>query len=143
MAGMKKLVSFIQKHYDILAYLFFGGLTTVVNYVIYLPCLNWLQLTASVSNVIAWVFAVAFAFLTNKPFVFKSRDWSAKVVVPELVKFVGCRIGSGVMETLILLLFVDILGGNGVIWKLVTSVLVIIFNYFGSKLLVFKNRASK
>ena len=110
MAGMKKLVSFIQKHYDILAYLFFGGLTTVVNYVIYLPCLNWLQLTASVSNVIAWVFAVAFAFLTNKPFVFKSRDWSAKVVVPELVKFVGCRIGSGVMETLILLLFVDILG---------------------------------
>ena len=143
MAGMKKLVSFIQKHYDILAYLFFGGLTTVVNYVIYLPCLNWLQLTASVSNVIAWVFAVAFAFLTNKPFVFKSRDWSAKVVVPELVKFVGCRIGSGVMETLILLLFVDILGGNGVIWKLVTSVLVIIFNYFGSKLLVFKNLASK
>lgn len=143
MAGMKKLISFIKKHYDILAYLFFGGLTTVVNYVIYLPCLNWLQLSASVSNVIAWVFAVAFAFLTNKPFVFKSRDWSARVVWPELVKFVGCRVSSGALETLILLVSVDILGGNGNLWKLITSVLVIIINYFGSKLLVFKNRASK
>ena len=139
MAGMRKLVSFIQKHYDILAYLFFGGLTTVVNYVIYLPCLNWLQLTASVSNVIAWVFAVAFAFLTNKPFVFKSYDWSRQTLIPELTKFVGCRIASGVGETLILLVTVDLLGWSGAVWKLITSVLVVVANYIGSKFLVFKN----
>ena len=132
--------SFIRKHYDVLAYLFFGGLTTVVNYIVYLPCYNLLDISASFSNVIAWVAAVAFAFLTNKPFVFKSHDWSAKTVWPELTKFLGCRIGSGVLETLIILVTVDILTWNGNIMKLITSVLVVILNYFGSKFLVFKKK---
>ena len=87
---------------------------------------------------IAWVAAVAFAFLTNKPFVFKSHDWSAKTVIPELTKFVSCRIASGAMETLILLLTVDLLGWIGNIWKLITQVLVVVLNYITSKLVVFK-----
>ena len=135
---LKKLKSLIETHNDILTYLVFGVLTTVVNYLVYLPCYNLLQLSASVSNAIAWVAAVAFAYLTNKPFVFKSHDWSAKTVLPELARFLGCRIGSGVAETVILLLTVDILGWDGNIWKLVTSVLVVILNYVGSKLFVFK-----
>lgn len=135
---LKKLKSLIETHNDILTYLVFGVLTTVVNYLVYLPCYNLLQLSASVSNAIAWVAAVAFAYLTNKPFVFKSHDWSAKTVLPELARFLGCRIGSGVAETVILLLTVDILGWDGNIWKLVTSVLVVLLNYVGSKLFVFK-----
>ena len=129
---------FIRKHYDILAYLFFGGLTTVVNYLVYLPCFNLLHLSGAVSNAIAWVAAVAFAFLTNKPFVFKSHDWSLKVVLPELGKFLGCRIGSGVLETAIIFAFVDMLHWDGNLMKLATSVLVVVLNYFGSKFLVFK-----
>jgi len=86
------------------------------------------------------VAAVAFAFLTNKPFVFKSHDWSAKVVLPELTKFVGCRVGSGVLETLILFVTVDCLCWNGNWIKLATSILVIVLNYFGSKLLVFQKK---
>jgi len=135
---IQKIRTLIEKYWDILSYLFFGVLTTVVNYVIYLPCYNLLGLSAVVSNAIAWVVAVAFAYLTNKPFVFKSHDWSAKTVVPELTKFVGCRVGSGLAESLILLLSVDIMGWNGNLWKLLTSVLVVILNYIGSKLLVFK-----
>lgn len=104
---MKKLVSWIKDHWEALSYLIFGGLTTVVNYLVYLPCYNLLGLSAGVSNVIAWVVAVAFAFLTNKPFVFRSHDWSARVVWPELTKFVGCRLGSGALETVILLITVD------------------------------------
>ena len=134
---MKKIRELIVRYYDILAYLFFGGLTTVVNYLVYLPCYNWWNISASVSNIIAWVFAVAFAFLTNKPFVFKSHDWSAKTVWPELTKFVGCRVGSGVLETAILWLTVDTLTWNGNWMKLITSVIVIVLNYFGSKFLVF------
>lgn len=134
---MKKITELIRKHWDILSYLFFGGLTTLVNYLVYLPFYNWFGISATVSNAIAWVFAVAFAFLTNKPFVFKSHDWSIKVVLPELTKFLGCRIGSGVLETAILFLTVDMLGWNGNVLKLITSILVVILNYFGSKLLVF------
>lgn len=134
---MKKL---IEKYWDILTYLFFGVLTTVVNYLVYLPCYNLLHWSAGVSNVLAWIVAVSFAFLTNKPWVFKSHDWSWKVTFPELTKFVGCRIGSGLLETGIIVLFVDILQFNGNVVKLITAVLVIVLNYIGSKLLVFKKK---
>ena len=137
---MQKIRILIRKHYDVLAYLFFGVLTTVVNYVIYLPCYNLLQLSAAVSNAIAWVAAVAFAYVTNKPFVFRSHDWSAKTVVPELTKFVGSRVASGALETAIIFVTVDLMLWNGNVMKLVTSVLVVIFNYVASKLLVFNKR---
>ena len=135
---LQKIRALVVKYWDILSYLVFGVLTTVVNYAVYLPIYNLLGLSAAVSNVIAWVAAVAFAFLTNKPFVFKSHDWSAKTVIPELTKFVSCRVASGAMQTLILLLTVDILGWNGNIWKLITQVLVVVLNYITSKLVVFK-----
>ena len=137
---IEKLRSLIEKYWDVLSYLFFGVLTTVVNYMIYLPVYNFCGISAAVSNMIAWVGAVIFAFLTNKPFVFRSHDWSAKTVVPELTKFVSCRIASGVLETVILFLAVDCMNWNGNIWKLVTQVLVIIINYVGSKLLVFRKK---
>ena len=135
---LNKLRELYAKYADVVSYLFFGILTTLVNYLVYLPIYNWLRMSATVSNCIAWVIAVAFAFLTNKPFVFKSHDWSIKTVIPELTKFVGCRIGSGVAETLIILVTVDILNFNGNLMKAITSVLVVVINYFGSKFLVFR-----
>lgn len=135
---MKTIRALIEKYYDILVYLVFGVLTTAVNYIVYLPCYNLLGFSATISNMIAWVVAVAFAYLTNKPFVFRSHDWSAKTVVPELTKFVGSRIFSGALETGIIFVTVDCLLWNGNIMKLITSVLVVILNYVASKLLVFR-----
>ena len=135
---LHRIRNLMKQYREILAYLIFGVLTTVVNYAVYLPCYNLLGFSAAVSNAVAWVVAVMLAFLTNKPFVFKSTDWSVSAVIPELTKFVGCRIGSGAAETAILFVTVDLLGWNGNIWKLATSVLVVILNYIGSKLLVFK-----
>ena len=135
-----KIKELVEKYWDIVSYLFFGVCTTIVNYLIYIPCYNLWGLSASVSNMVAWVVAVAFAYLTNKPFVFKSNDWSAATVVPELTKFIGCRIGSGAAETLILFLAADLLGWNGNIWKLLTQVMVVVLNYIGSKLLVFRKK---
>ena len=134
---MKEL---FKKYYDIIVYLVFGVLTTVVNYIIYLPCYNLLGLSAAVSNMIAWVFAVAFAYVTNKPFVFRSHDWSWKVVFPELTKFVACRIGSGVLETLIIFVTVDLLHFDGNTMKLLTQIMVVVLNYVASKLLVFRKK---
>lgn len=137
---IEKIKKLIKQYWDILPYLIFGVLTTVVNYLVYLPAYNILGLSAAVSNAIAWVVAVAFAYLTNKPFVFKSFDWSKETVIPELTKFVSCRVASGVMETGIIFVAVDLLGWNAIIWKLVTSVLVVILNYIFSKLIVFKKK---
>lgn len=134
------MVDFIRKYWDIISYLFFGVLTTLVNYFIYFPLYNWLRLSATVSNLIAWIFAVAFAYLTNKPFVFKSRDWSKETVIPELTKFVGCRLGSGALETAIIWLTVDMFQWNGNLMKIFISVLVVALNYVGSKWLVFAKK---
>ena len=137
---IQKIKDLFVRYWEVLSYLIFGVLTTAVNYLVYLPVYNLVGLSAALSNAIAWVVAVAFAYLTNKPFVFKSHDWSAKTVIPELTKFVGCRVASGAAETLILLLTVDILHWNGNLWKLVTSVLVVVMNYIASKLVDFRKK---
>lgn len=137
---LDKIGNLVKKYQDILAYLFFGILTTLVNYAVYLPLYNVAGLSATLSNAIAWVISVAFAYLTNKPFVFKSFDWAARVVLPELAKFVGCRLGSGAMETAIIFVTVDCLGWNGNLMKFAVSVLVVVLNYVASKVLVFKKR---
>lgn len=128
----------LKKYQDIISYLFFGVLTTAVNFLVYYPLTNVLGFDETVTNVIAWVVSVAFAFVTNKPFVFKSHDWSAEVVVPELTKFVSTRVGSGLLETLMIFVLVKLMRFDGNIVKIAASVFVIIINYVGSKLIVFK-----
>lgn len=135
-----KIRALINKHIDIISYLFFGVLTTAVNYAVYLPLYNLAGFSAALSNCISWIASVAFAYVTNKPFVFKSHDWSRKTVFPELAKFVGCRVGSGLAETAVIFLTVDICRLSGNIMKLLTSILVVILNYIGSKLLVFRKK---
>ena len=105
----EKIRALVVKHWEVFSYLLFGVLTTVVNYVVFAIAAQVFPDSATVCNVIAWVVAVAFAYLTNKPFVFRSHDWSAKTVIPELTKFISCRLASGILETLILLLTVDCL----------------------------------
>ena len=137
---MEKIWEYLMRYKEILIYLFFGCLTTAVNYLIYFPCYNWLRLSAAVSNAVAWAVAVLFAYLTNKPFVFRSNNWSWEVVMPELLKFVGCRFGSGLMETLAMWLFVDLLAWNGNWMKIILSVLVVVLNYVFSKWIVFTGK---
>ena len=135
---LNQLKNLVKRYWAPLSYLFFGVLTTLVNYAVYLPCYNLFHLSASASNIVAWVFAVVFAYLTNKPFVFRSHDWSAKTVVPEFARFVGCRVASGALATALLILIADVLGTNGNVWKIITSIIVVVVNYLGSKLLVFR-----
>jgi len=129
--------NFFSKYRDVLLYLIFGGLTTLVNFLVYFPLYNLQGLSGAFSNVIAWLVAVIFAFLTNKPFVFQSYDWSVKTVLPEATKFVGCRILSGLMETLSIWMFVDLLRWNGNWIKIIVSVMVVILNFIFSKWIVF------
>ena len=137
---MKKIRNLITQYWDVISYLFFGGLTTLVNFLVYFPLYNLLQVSGVLSNVVAWAAAVAFAYLTNKPFVFKSHDWSYQTVLPELAKFVGCRIGSGLFETVVIWLLVDTLAWNGNWVKVFVSIGVVILNYVSSKWLVFAKK---
>lgn len=135
----------LKKYREIIVYLIFGVLTTAVNWAVDFPLHKFCGFPAGASATVAWAVAVIFAFLTNKPIVFRSRDWSAKVVIPELVSFVGCRIGSGLLEIGFMIVTVDLTGiGNTVyffgithhvLMKVIAAVFVVIINYIGSKLL--------
>ena len=78
-------------------------------------------------------------FSNKQAIVFKSKSWSRKVVIPEFVKFVACRIGSGIMETAFLFVTVDCINWNGTVLKLIASGFVMVLNYISGKCIAFKN----
>lgn len=125
---------------SVVSYLFFGVCTTGINlasYYILYEILNFGNITATIS---AWLFAVIFAFITNKLFVFGSKDLNMKVILYETITFFSCRILTGVLDVIIMYLAVDIMGWHAMIWKLISNVLVIILNYLASKLIIFKRK---
>lgn len=137
---LSKLKRMLAKYKDIIIYIIFGVLTTVVSFGVHLPLYNWVHLSATVCNVISWLAAVFFAFLTNKPFVFHSYDWSIRVVAPEFLKFIGSRVGSLIVETAILFVFVDMMHLNGNFFKVMTSAVVVVLNYVASRWIVFNKK---
>lgn len=137
---MKKIKELIEKYYEVLAYLVFGALTTVVYYLVYWPLFYKQGMSGAASTAIAWVISVTFAFFTNKPFVFRSHDWSRKTVLTEARNFVVCRIGSGLLDLGLTFITVDLLQWENIFIKVAISVLVILINYVGSKILVFKKK---
>ena len=135
---IEKLKALFHKHRGTVLYLFFGALTTVVNYAVYFPLYNFAKLTATESNVIAWAVAVIFAYITSKLFVFENKGWGRTVILPEFARFVGSRVISGAVETITIFLTVDVLFWNGNLMKVLLAFFVIVFNYVASRWFVFK-----
>ncbi len=132
---MKKL---LEKYKSIIRYAFFGVMTTIVNVAVYSLFYEVLSIGNILSTVVSWGLAVAFAFVTNKLFVFESRSLKAKTVLKEVTNFILCRVGTGLVEVIMMYVFVDILSYNGTIMKLLTNIIVIILNYVASKLIIFQ-----
>ena len=133
--GIKNL--FI-KYKELISYGFWGAATTLVNYGVYFLCTEGLQLHYMLSNGLAWVLAVLFAFVVNKIFVFSSSSWKRETLLGELWKFVSARVFSGVLEAAFLFVFVSVLHFPDGIIKVLVGILVILSNYVISKLFVFK-----
>lgn len=144
MSIVKKMIDLLKKNKEIVLYIVFGGLTTVVNWVTYSLFVSFCSIT--VSNVIAWVFAVVFAYLTNKIFVFEQKSWKPNIAFFEFSKFVSSRLLTGVVEIagVDILVYVGlnqtIFGIEGMVAKVTVSIVVVILNYFFSKLIVFKEK---
>ena len=134
---MKKL---FEKYRQLALYLFFGVTTTVVNWLIYTPLQPLVGMTAA--NAIAWLGAVAYAFVTNKLFVFDSKSW--KSWIGEGIKFFSARLLSGLFEIFLptalfgLGLDMALFGIDGGVAKALVSLLIIVMNYVTSKFLVFR-----
>lgn len=137
---LRILDPFYKKNKEILLYLFFGGMTFLVSissYAVFNIQIGW---NALVANIASWILAVAFAYVTNRIWVFTSSADSKRGIAREVVSFVSGRIVTLVIEELILLVFVTALEMNSILIKIVAQVVVIALNYVISKLVVFKSK---
>lgn len=136
--NMEKVKQLWIKYKEVINYLMFGVLTTLVNYVSYIIFTRVFSVDMFVSNLVAWFLSVVFAFITNKLIVFESKEFTPKVIVKEGVSFMIARVFSLLLDMLILYLMADLLGMNDLIVKIISNVIVIIVNYVLSKFLIFK-----
>ena len=136
---MKEIKELYIKYKEIINYLVFGGCTTVVNFVSYYIPSNILGIDKIISNIIAWVVSVLFAYITNKLFVFESKTESLKESLKEMTSFVVSRLFTGALcDVGMFAIMVNVLKINDVISKLTTQVTVVILNYVISKLVIFR-----
>ncbi|MBQ8027380.1 MAG: GtrA family protein [Clostridia bacterium] len=158
---MEKIKAIIKKlvNRETVTYLVFGVLTTVVNFGVFKAFdLVFTKVTefdlTLLTNFIAWVVSVVFAFVTNKLFVFESKSWKGSVLRKEIPSFVGARVFSLGVEELGLLIFVKWLGFGSFVWEIIPgfalggkmltkiglAVIVVVMNYIFSKFIIFKNK---
>lgn len=134
----EKITNLLHKNKSVIMYLFFGVLTTILNIIIYKVFSDFFKVEYLISNIIAWFLSVLFAYITNKIYVFESKNLSKKKLIIELFNFFYYRILSLVIEIIILYVAVSILKIDDFIVKIFTNILIIILNYIFSKFLIFK-----
>ena len=139
---MNIIKSLIKKFCTIefIFYFIFGVLTTIVSLSVYYFCVltflnpnNAFQL--QIANILSWILAVAFAYVTNRKFVFESKDPNK---LKELIKFVTARLLTLFLDMLVMFILVTLLHFNDKISKLISQVIITISNYIFSKIFVFK-----
>ena len=139
----------MDRYREPILYIFFGGLTTIISWVSY-AAFVWCGIEINISNILSWICGVTFAFVTNKWFVFTSKDTSVKTVLYELGSFFGARIFTGIVAAVLFYLMHDIWGMNQVFMgteglhvKIITSIIEIALNYIFIKYMVFRENNGK
>ena len=141
---MKKIKELYLKYKEIINYLFFGGCTTIVNFISYYIPARIIGIDEVISNSIAWCISVLFAYVTNKIFVFSSKKENLVGILKEMFSFIFARLFSGALCDIgLFALMINILGINDIVSKITTQILVVILNYVLSKLVIFKKEKIK
>ena len=147
---IRKTKELLTRYREVLLYLIFGGLTTVVDwglsfllYHFWGDAIEANTILVHGANVIAWAAAVLFAFITNRIWVFKSEKKGFLPILGELGSFAGGRVMTLLLQEAIFVIFFDIMGISEFIVKLIAAVLVIVLNYFISKLIVFRKKRTQ
>lgn len=135
---MKTLVKLHEKYKEIILYLVFGILTTIINVISFWLCNDILKMNYKLSNIIAWLLAVAFAFITNKLIVFESKQ----NILREGIVFFGARVFSLFVDMIIMIAMIDYLKIHALISKIIVNIIVVIINYIFSKYFIFQKRGN-
>lgn len=137
--NMKSLTEISWKYLlnrQVILYLIFGILTTLVNILTYILFVYLIGINYLFGNILAWFVSVVFAYITNRIWVFESKNGQ---IISEFTFFVGGRLFSGFLDTLLLYMFIDLLSLDDLFSKIVIGIIVVIVNYILSKYIVFKS----
>lgn len=140
---MKQFKSLWEHYRELILYVLFGGCTTLINILIYFLCRQWLAMEVVAADVVAWLLAVIFAYITNKLFVFESKSWRAKLVTKEVAAFMAARLFSLGVDVVMLYVTVELLEWWELPMKVLANVVVIVINYIFSKWIIFRKDAAK
>jgi len=135
---IKKLLSLYKKHEEVINYLIFGGLTTIVSLISFALLNRGLNINYLYANAFSWICAVTFAYFTNKIFVFKSKRDKLSDNLKEIGKFFSSRGFTLIIDYALMILFIEFFSIDEVISKLIVQIVLVITNYVLSKLIVFK-----
>lgn len=133
-----KFMELFNKYKEVIAYLFFGVCTFLVSIITFYIFNKVLGLNEHVANIISWIIAVTFAYITNKKWVFESHAVTKEEILKEITSFFSARLATLVLEEVILFVGVNLMHADSMLVKIIAQVLVILSNYFLSKLFVFK-----
>lgn len=134
----RRVRDLLRRHREIVSYVFWGAMTTIVNYASYTLLTEVLHIHYLAGTVIAWTASVLFAYVVNKLYVFQSKSWAWRVALRELWQMVAARLFSLGLEMAIMWFFVDTLSCNHLVVKLAANVVVVVVNYVLSKFIIFK-----
>ena len=140
MDGNTYMKGFLTKNRSVILYIIFGVLTTLVNIVSYWLLTRWLKQSVNTATVAAWILSVLFAYITNRTWVFDSKAIQPNEVIREIVSFFLARLSTGLLDWLIMFVFVTKLSLPDMPVKIASNILVIVLNYVLSRFLVFKKR---
>ena len=132
-------IAWFHKYKEVISYLFFGGCTTLINIISFM-LFRAFNINMLVSNALAWIVSVLFAFVTNKLYVFDSRNVEFKKTLMECFYFFICRLLSLAFDMGFMYLLVETLKSNELFSKIVSNIIVVIINYVFSKLFIFKKK---
>ena len=131
--------NFVREFSTSLRYIFFGMLTTIVNYAVFFVAIDIAKISYAIANVVALGVSVMFAFVVNKQFVFASKSWKIRVVSKELVAFLSARGIVSVADIFGMWLMVSVLSVSPKMAKILVNIIVIALNYIFSKIFVFRD----
>lgn len=129
-----------EKYRDVIPYVFFGVVTTIINIAVYWLLAHPLHLPVMFSTVAAWIITVTVAYLTNRKWVFHSEAHTASEIAREVIWFFACRLATGILDWFLMYLFVKRLHFPDMPVKVFANVLVIVLNYVASKWFIFKKK---
>lgn len=141
--GLRIFEPFYKKNKEVLIYLFFGGLTFLVSVITYAYFNAVLGINELVANIFSWILAVVFAFVTNKIWVFHSKNNALLGLLKEMLSFFAGRLVTLGVEEILLFIFITKLHFHSLLIKVIAQIIVIILNYIISKLFVFKKGNGK